>query len=227
MQITDNVALLPVSGQGTANFVLTWDKNNLVLIDGGYPGQTDSIVKAISDEGFNAANLTHLIITHQDWDHIGCVMDLQKLIPNLKVLAHEIEAPYIDGRKTPIKLAVRLAEYDTLSREMRERCDWQKEFYASNEITIHETLCDGEILPICGGIEVIHTPGHTPGHIVLRLQESGIIVCGDACNIKDGQLVGANPVHTFDVAQADVSLSKIKSRNPNGIVTYHGGYLKL
>ena len=227
MRITDNVALLPVNGQGTAYFVLTWDSNNLVLIDGGFPGQTDAIVKAISDEGLDATNLTHLIITHQDWDHIGCVMDLQKLIPSLKVLAHELEAPYIDGRKTPIKLAARLAEYDTLSTEMRERCDWQKEYYAGLEITIHETLSDGEILPICGGIEVIHTPGHTPGHIVLRLQASGIIVCGDACNIKAGQLVSANPVHTFDIEQADVSLSKIKSRNPSGIVAYHGGYLKL
>jgi len=227
LKIADNVALLPVPWQSTVNFVLTWDENNLVLIDAGFPGQTDAIVKAISDEGFDVTNLTYLIITHQDWDHIGCVMDLQKLVPDLKVLAHEEEAPYIDGRKTPIKLAARLAEYDTLSTEMRGRCDWQKDYYASNEITIHETLSDGEILPICGGIEVIHTPGHTPGHIVLHLQDSDILVCGDACNIKDGQLIGANPVHTFDVVQADASLTKIKSRNPSGIVAYHGGYLKL
>ena len=227
MKIANNVAQLPVSGQGTVNFVLTWDEHNLVLIDAGFPGQTDAIVKAIADEGFNAKNLTHLIITHQDWDHIGCVTDLQKIAPDLKILAHEEEAPYIDGRETPIKLAVRLAEYDTLDPEMRERCDWQKEYYANNKIAISETLRDGDVLPICGGIEVVHTPGHTPGHIVLLLKESGIMVCGDACNIRDSQLVGSNPVHTFDMAQATASLEKIKSFNPSGVVAYHGGYLKM
>jgi len=227
MKIADNAALLPVSGQGTANLVLTWDVSNLVLIDAGFPGQTQAIVKAISDEGFNAEKLTHIIITHQDWDHIGCITDLQKLSPGLQVLVHEEEAPYIDGRKTPIKLATRLAEYDTLSDEMRARCDWQKAYYAENKIVVTETLHDGMILPICGGIEVIHTPGHTPGHIVLLLKKSGIAVCGDAANIKENQITGSNPIHTYNAEQAMVSLEKIKSYNPNGIVAYHGGYLNL
>jgi len=227
MRIASNVALLPVGGPKAVNLVLIWDENNLVLVDAGFPGQAEMITKAIIDEGFSVENLTHLIITHQDLDHVGCVPDLQKLAPDIKVLAHVEEAPYIDGRKTPIKLAARLAEYDTLSDEMRERCDWWKEYYADNKITITETLQDGTVLPIGGGIEVIHTPGHTPGHIVLHLQESGIIICGDAVNIKDGQLTGSNPVHTFDMAQSDESLEKIKSFNPSGIVAYHGGFLRL
>jgi glyoxylase-like metal-dependent hydrolase (beta-lactamase superfamily II) len=227
MKIAENTVILPIGGQGAINLVLTWDDDNLVLIDAGFPNQTDAIAKAIADEGFNAESLTHLIITHQDWDHIGCINDLRVLAPKLRVLAHEEEAPYIDGRKTPIKLAARLAEYDNLSDEMKERCDWQKEYYANNKIIIDETLRDGQVLPLCGGIEVVHTPGHTPGHIVLHLKQSGIMVCGDACNIKDGQLVGANPVHTFDMGQAEASLDKIKSRNPSGVVAYHGGYLNL
>ncbi|MCL2416152.1 MAG: hypothetical protein FWD01_04985, partial [Defluviitaleaceae bacterium] len=60
MKIEKNVALLPISGQntGVVNLVLIWDADNLVLIDAGYPGQTDDIVKAVSDEGFNVKNLT-------------------------------------------------------------------------------------------------------------------------------------------------------------------------
>ena len=63
---------------GGVNLVLAWDENNLVLIDTGFPGQTDDIVKAIANAGFKAKELTHIIITHQDWGHIGCLMDLQK-----------------------------------------------------------------------------------------------------------------------------------------------------
>jgi len=227
MKLAENIAMLPITGQGTVNLVLAWDENNLVLIDAGYPRQTKKITKAISDEGFDASNLTHLIITHQDWDHIGCVTDLKKAAPNLQVFAHEAEAPYIDGRQTPIKLAERLAKYDTLSAEMRERCDWQKDYYSKNRIIIDQTLNDEDILPVCGGIKVIHTPGHTPGHIVLYFQESRIVVCGDAANIEDNQLTGANPIHTYDINQADLSLNKIKSTNLSGAVTYHGGFINI
>jgi len=226
MRLANNLALLPVKGRGTVNLVLTWDEKNLVLIDAGFPGQIDEITKAIEEEGFKAENLTHLIITHQDWDHIGCITELQNLAPNLQVLTHEDEAPYIDGRIMPIKLAARLADYNNLSAEIKEVCDIQKAHYDSNKIKITNELQDGTTLPICGGIEVIHVPGHTPGHIVLRLKESDIIVCGDACNIRNGQLMGSDPVYTFDMEQAEASFEKIKSLKPMGIVAYHGGFLK-
>jgi len=227
MKIANNVALLSVGGQKAMYFVLTWDENNLALIDAGFPGHGDAIVQAIADEGFNPANLTHIFITHQDWDHVGCVKDLQKQAPNLKVLAHEEEAPYIDGQKLPIKLDNWLAKYDTLTDDERTRADSWRAVYESSPIPITQILCDGEVLPICGGIEVVHTPGHTPGHIVLYLKESNIMVCGDACNINAGKLTGSNPVYTFDMNQATASLEKIKSYKPMGIVAYHGGFLKM
>ena len=226
MKLSSNVELLD-TGRGGVNLVLTWDENNLVLIDTGFPGQTGAIVKAVADAGFKAESLTHIIITHQDWDHIGCLMDLQKLVPGVKTIAHEEEAPYIDGRKTPIKLAARLAEYDSLPKEMQERCDSQKEFYAAQSISVTETVSDGEALPICGGIEIVHTPGHTPGHIMLYLKESRIMVTGDGANIADGKIAGPNPVHTYDMPIALVSLEKMKSYDMSGIVAYHGGYLAI
>jgi len=227
MRIAPNVAMLPILENGPAYPVLLWDEDNLVLIDAGFPGQTDAIIKAISGEGQRAENLTHIIVTHQDWDHIGCIMDLQKLAPRAKVLAYEDEAPYIDGKKTPIKLVARLANYDALSEETRAKLDWQKEYYASTHITVAETLSAGMVLHLCGGIKVIHTPGHVPGHIALLLKESNIMVCGDSLNIKDGQIQILNPSSNYDNEQAIASIEKIKSYHPSGIVGYHGGFLKL
>jgi len=224
MKLSNNVELLKVGG---VSLVLTWDKNNLVLIDTGFPGQADAIIQAVSDAGFKIEKLTHIIITHQDWDHIGCLMDLQRLAPFAKTIAHEEEAPYIDGRKTPIKLAARLEQYDSLPADQRERCDSQKEFYGSQKIVITETVNDGTILSICGGVEIVHTPGHTPGHIMLYLRESRIMVCGDGANIADGKLAGPNPVHTYDIPLALLSLEKMKSYDIHGIVAYHGGYICL
>ena len=229
MKLAQNIALLPISreGMGKLNLVLAWDDKNLVLIDAGLPGQTDDIVKAIEDEGFQAANLTHIIITHQDWDHIGCVRDLQKIAPALRVVAHIDEAPYIDGRTVPIKLAARLTEYDTMTEEQKAGIDRWKDMHENFPITVHEQVQDGQVLPICGGIEIAHVPGHTPGHIAVYLKESRIIVVGDAANIKDGEVVGSNPIHTYDMKQADESLGKIKECDLNGVVAYHTGFLTL
>jgi len=229
MRLAQNIALLPITreGMGSLNLVLAWDDNNLVLIDAGVPGQADMIAQAIAGEGFRAEDLTHLIITHQDWDHVGSVSDLMKLAPALKVVAHADEAPCIDGRVLPIKLAARLEQYDNLPEEHRAGVDNWKNTYTNSPIPVNIQVQDGQVLPICGGIEIVHVPGHTPGHICAYFKESRIIVCGDAANVKDGGLMGSNPIHTHDMVMAEKSLEKIKEYDLSGVVAYHTGFLAI
>ena len=227
MKLANNAAILPISRPDGSilNLVLTWDDKHLVLIDAAIPGKIEEIAQAISDNGFSLEQLTHLILTHQDWDHIGCVSELQEKVPNLKVLAHTEESPYLDGRTIPIKLAGRLEQYDTLPKEQQAITDWWKELYENPRVTITDELRDGQVLPICGGIEIVHVPGHTPGHIALYLRKSRIIVCGDAANISGGQVAGSNPIYTQNMEQAAESLEKIKSYDLAGLTTYHTGFL--
>jgi len=205
---------------------LVWGEGHLVLIDAGFPGQTEAIIQAITDEGFHVEDLTEIILTHQDIDHVGCVPDLLKLAPKAKVLAHVEEAPYIDGRKTPIKLAAMLQNYDSLPDERKAWFNMIKTGYANIHISVSQTLTDGEVLPICGDIEVVYAPGHTPGHICLFLRESRIMVGGDAINIANGQLTGPNAQNTYDMELGRQSFEKIKSFNPSGVVSYHCAYFK-
>jgi len=51
--------------------------------------------------------------------------------------------------------------------EMKSVFQSQKLDYLEFTVNVDKTLEDGEELPFCGGITVIHTPGHTPGHICL------------------------------------------------------------
>ena len=227
MKLAKNIALLPITreGMGALNLVLAWDDKHLVLVDAGLPGQAGAIAEAIAGAGFRTEDLTHIIITHQDWDHVGSVSDLVKLAPAAKVVAHEEEAPYIDGRKIPIKLAARLEQYDSLPEELRANIDSWKNIYENAPIPVTQQVHDGQMLPICGGVEIVHVPGHTPGHIAVYFRESRIIVCGDAANIKDGKVVGSNPIHTHDVEMADRSLEKIMGYDLGGVVAYHTGFL--
>ena len=228
MRIADNVEMLEIESMGSkVNLTLTWDKNSLVLIDTGFPGQTEMIVKAIGSAGFQAKNITHIILTHQDIDHIGCLKELLKLAPKARVMAHKDEAPYINGQKTPIKLEAMLKQYDSLPADRKAWCDNLKQKFPGLTVPVTHTLSDGEVLPLCGGIEVIHTPGHTPGHICLFLRKSKILVTGDALNVADGKLTGPNPQHTYDMELGLRSVEKTKKSPFTAVVSHHGGYLKL
>src|SRR6476661_959462 len=44
----------------------------------------------------------------------------------------------------------------------------------------HPDHADGEVLPIAGGLRVVHTPGHSPGHVSLLHEESRTLITGDA-----------------------------------------------
>jgi len=46
-------------------------------------------------------------------------------------------------------------------------------------VAVSEALTDGQLLPIAGGVRVLHTPGHTPGHVSLLHESSGVLITGD------------------------------------------------
>ncbi len=64
-------------------------------------------------------------------------------------------------------------------------------------------------------LDIIETPGHTPGHISVYDGAGGILVVGDAMNGADavggqaGTIAGANPRFTSDIPTADDSIRKL------------------
>ena len=48
-------------------------------------------------------------------------------------------------------------------------------------VAIDQPLTDGEVLPIAGGIEVVHTPGHCAGHVALLWRPGRMLFAGDVC----------------------------------------------
>ncbi|CAM5475952.1 MBL fold metallo-hydrolase OS=Lysinibacillus sphaericus OX=1421 GN=LS41612_16070 PE=4 SV=1 [Lysinibacillus sphaericus] len=77
---------------------LLWDQDMAVLIDTGFPGQMEDLRVAIDKIGVAFDNIQVVILTHQDIDHIGNLPDiLQNDGSNMKVYAHELDKPYIQG----------------------------------------------------------------------------------------------------------------------------------
>ncbi|MCL2170126.1 MAG: MBL fold metallo-hydrolase, partial [Defluviitaleaceae bacterium] len=185
MKINENVAMLTIGfeGEGSMHPVLVHDGSNLVLIDTGYPRHATQIAEQISQAGFDVKDLTHIILTHQDIDHVGAVLALMEMAGGAVTVANEVEAPYMDGTLTPVKLAAALARRESESPEEQAHIDKYAQRFAEVHFPVGQTVTDGQVLSIAGGIEIVHVPGHTPGHICLFLKKFGIMVIGDAAGV--------------------------------------------
>lgn len=205
---------------------LIWDDETVILVDAGIPSQLPEIQKVMEQVGVPFSKLNKVILTHQDLDHISGLPEILRLSDHkVEVLAHEVERPYIHGDKPLIKFNPELIakRLETLPEEQRKQME--KVFQASLKVkaNVDTTIADGQVLPYCGGITVIHTPGHTPGHICLYLNQSKTLITGDALNVIDGELVGPKPEHASDITTAKKSLKKLIPYDIETVICYHGG----
>jgi glyoxylase-like metal-dependent hydrolase (beta-lactamase superfamily II) len=192
------------------------EANGHTLVDTGLPGQEAGIGAALTEAGVQTSGLgriRRIILTHQDLDHVGSCYALARQ-SGAEVLAHDEDAPYIDGRATPIKLTPEALEQRPRMREAYE--SWQPP-------RVDASLRDEDRFELAGGVLVIATPGHTPGHVSLYLERSRTLIAGDALTSDDGQLNGPNPQATPDMETAWQSVRKLAELDVQNIVCYHGG----
>jgi len=72
------------------------------------------------------------------------------------------------------------------------------------------------------GMQVIATPGHTPGHIAVLDPTAGFLVAGDALNESGGMVLGPNPSFSSDIALANASVQRLADRSYETVVFGHG-----
>lgn len=73
-------------------------------------------------------------------------------------------------------------------------------------------------------LEIIETPGNTPGHISILDAAGGLLVAGDALNsvLSGGAVIGPNPQFTADLELANSSVVKLAQREFEMVVFGHG-----
>ncbi|MDF2679315.1 MAG: fold metallo-hydrolase [Brevibacillus sp.] len=204
MEIFKGVHMLHLPFHGMViHPILVFDHKDAILIDTGFPGQFGELRAAIEQAGLLFHQLKAVILTHQDLDHIGNLPEiLQETRGRINVYAHELDRPYIQGELPLIK-------------------DGHLENPPKGTVT--DLLVDGQELPFCGGIRVIHTPGHTDGHISLYLRESKTLIAGDSMYSVDGKLMGVHGPTTLDLKSAQLSLKKYAEFDITSVICYHGG----
>ena len=188
---------------------------SLVLVDTGYAEDAGEILKYLWAIGRSPNELTDIAITHAHRSHLGGLAALKRLAPRATVHAHVWESDIIDGgrKSQPIPLAplfplklypLRLLQL--IGRPKHVPCP------------VDHHVVEGDRI---GPLEVVHTPGHTPGCVCFYWRERGILAVGDAI-LTWPTFGGGWPGFNLDEARYQRSLQRIVSLEPSVVLPGHG-----
>lgn len=192
---------------GSVNVYLWQGGDGLTLVDCGYAGSGQHILRLLSQAGHTAQDVRRIVITHGDFDHVGGLAAL-RTATGAAVLAHSQEVAFIEGQHPrcwgPTPAGQLLGWGDRLRASMR--------LSYIEPVRVDRPLADGKVLD--GGWQVVHTPGHTPGHIALYHPRWQVLIAGDLLSQRLGRLIGPVPAYAVDMKQAAASVRRLAALEP-------------
>lgn len=210
MEIIPHIHRLPLR---FVNIYLIVMPEGAALIDAGMPGSQKQILAYLARLGLGPADLKYILITHADIDHYGSLNALEKLCA-AQVCASELEAQAMRAGQSSRALKVA-----PLLKPFFKLIDW---LYPIPPARVDTILHDNEVLPILGGLRVIATPGHTPGHTSYYLEEAGVLFCGDSIVCHSHQLRLSSGMNNWDAAASRASGQRQASLGARILCSGHG-----
>jgi len=173
MQLAPGVYSLGIAKGFASHAFLIDDGDGLTLIDTLFDANARVIFDEIRALGLTITDLKHIVLTHAHRSHLGGLATLKRL-SGATVYSHAWEADIIAGERAPQQVSwwpqdprvtyhFQVANNLNLSKHVPCKVDRHVE--------------GGERI---GSLEVIHAPGHTPGHLAFWLPGPRILFCGDA-----------------------------------------------
>jgi len=211
MQIALNLFRVP---QVVANVFILVADGGLTVVDAGLPYSHRRILDYTRQLGFAPEDIRHILITHADRDHMGGAFRLREAT-GARIYAGRLEGEAMArGRETR---RLRLKWYHRLAFKIL------RPVFARVQAVQPDVLVDeGDELPLMGGVQVLATPGHTPGHTSFYAPVHGFLFAGDSLRTVGGKLRVSSGPNTLDEAQAQASAEKQLALKPRVILTGHG-----
>lgn len=148
-----------------------------ILIDSGYEKSVDQLSAEIGKLGFKLDGISMIVNTHEHMNHFGGNA-LIKERSNAEIAAHEIAVPLIEDMKNQFPSEDELKEMPDIIIEYAKARSAIYEKVKTAKIDIK--LRDGDVINMDEyWLEVLHTPGHTHGHICLYERRSRTLFAGD------------------------------------------------
>ena len=208
------------------NVVALGDRSRWILVDAALQGYGAAIRAAAEDRFGAGARPAAIVLTHGHFDHVGALDELLRDW-DVPIFAHTLEMPYLTGRSPypPPDPLVGRGAMALLSR-----------VYPRGPIDlgarVHQLPSDGSV-PDAPQWRWLHTPGHTPGHVVLFRDVDRTLLAADALTTtkqesmaavltQRRELHGPPAYYTQDWDRARDSFRTLARLAPDLVVSGHG-----
>src|SRR6266853_3276751 len=191
------------------NCYLVQEEDGLTLVDSTFSspaGDVAALAKRLGEQ------LRRVALTHAHGDHVGGVAGLRAMFPRVEVSISERDARLLAGDK-----ALLATEPQTTVKGSFLRVDWKPD----------RLLKPGDRL---GSLEVVASPGHTPGHVAFLDVRDRALIAGDAFQTRGGIAVSGDlrllfpfvAWATWNKPAALTSAQALRALNPSLLAVGHG-----
>jgi glyoxylase-like metal-dependent hydrolase (beta-lactamase superfamily II) len=194
------------------NCYLVREDDGLTLIDTNMSGQAQAIIQEASKVGLP---IVRIVLTHAHVDHVGSLDALHDALPNVEVAISKRDARFLIGDKN----------LDSSEPQVPLRGG-----YPICKTVPTRLLQEGDRI---GSLEVVATPGHTPGHIAFLDTRDRALIAGDAFQTQGGVAVAGTfewlfPLPAFATWHKGLALEsarKLLAFQPSLLAVGHGRML--
>jgi glyoxylase-like metal-dependent hydrolase (beta-lactamase superfamily II) len=198
---------------GSVNCYLVVDDDGLTLVDTGLPGSAGDILKAASEVD---GEIRRIALTHAHQDHVGSLEALAEKLPAAEVLVPARDARFLRGDKS----------LDPDEPQAKPRGGYPKV-----DVEPSRLLQPGDRV---GALEVVASPGHTPGHVAYLDTRDRTLIAGDAFQTLGGIAVSGKirplfplpALATWHKPTALDSARALRGLNPSRLAVGHGRVLE-
>ncbi|QMU78203.1 MBL fold metallo-hydrolase [Streptacidiphilus sp. PB12-B1b] len=165
--LAPGVTHIPTSKRDNA-FLVDGD-DGLTLVDVGWAKAPGVLLAALAELGRKPGDIKRIVLTHAHPDHVKGAAELRERT-GAAILIHQADAAWLEAGRVPAE-----GRSGAVGRliDRIPALHW-------TPVTPDGLLTDDQLIEGSDGLRVVHTPGHTPGHIVLVHEPSRTVLLGDA-----------------------------------------------
>jgi glyoxylase-like metal-dependent hydrolase (beta-lactamase superfamily II) len=200
-----NQNLIQITRWRFVNAFLVREEDGFTLVDTTVGGGAEELIAAARNAG---GEIRRIALTHGHGDHVGSLDALKEALGSVEVLMPQLDARIHAGEKAV---------------DGKPPGSWPK-----LKTTPDVPLTGGERI---GSLEVVPTPGHTPGHVSFLDTRDRSIIVGDTFTSIGGLAVSNHfylrfplaAMATWDKAKDLESAKRLRELDPTLLVVGHGG----